>query len=83
MLGTFPTAFFQAAISQGYFPKRKLPKCAIYQAATSQVFPSRSVLPTFCSIRGARPRSDNAFGRVPNTPQSILGKPDFSRNRVK
>ena len=45
MLGTFPTAFFRAAISQGYFPKRKLPKCAIYQAANSQACHSRSARP--------------------------------------
>ena len=82
ILGTFPKDFSQVATSQDYFPKWQLPKCAISQAATSQVFPSPSVQPTFCSIRGARPRSDNAFGRVPNTPQSVLDKPDFSRNRV-
>ena len=34
---TFPKAFSQATTSQGYFPKRQLPKCAISQAATSQV----------------------------------------------
>ena len=32
-------AFSQAAISEGYFPKRKLPKWAISQAATSQACP--------------------------------------------
>ena len=43
---TFPKAFSQATTSQGYFPKWKLPKCAISQAATSQVCSSSSACPT-------------------------------------
>ena len=53
-LGTFPQDFPQVATSQGYFPKWQLPKCAISQAATSQVCPSRSAQPSVCSSRGAR-----------------------------
>ena len=45
MLGTFPKDSSQVATSQGYFPKWQLPKCAISQAVTSQVCPSRSVRP--------------------------------------
>ena len=45
MLGTLPKDFSQVATSQEYFPKWKLPNCAISQAATSQVCPSRSVRP--------------------------------------
>ena len=41
-LCTFQNAFSQAAISQGYFPKWKISNCAISQAATFQVNPSRS-----------------------------------------
>ena len=42
MLATFPKTFSKAGTSQGYFPKRQLPKCAISQVATSQMcnFPS-------------------------------------------
>ena len=42
MLGIFPNDFSQVATSQGYFPKWQLLKCAISQAATSQVCSSRS-----------------------------------------
>jgi len=43
MLGTFPKAFTQVAISQGYSPMQQLSKCAIIsQATTSQACPSRS-----------------------------------------
>jgi len=45
MFGTLPKDFPQVATSQGYLPKWKLPKCAISQAATSQVFPSCSARP--------------------------------------
>ena len=45
MLSSFLKSFSQAATSQGYFPKWKLPKCAIFQAATSQVWPSHSTQP--------------------------------------
>ena len=38
MLGTFPKAFSQTATSQGYFLKWQLPKYAISQAATSQMY---------------------------------------------
>ena len=38
MLITFPKAFFQAATSQGYFPKGQLPKCGISKAATTKSF---------------------------------------------
>ena len=62
----FPKGFFQVATSQGYFPKWQLPKnvqftkwqlpkCAIFRAATSQVWPSRS----------ARPRSNLAAALGP------------------
>ena len=44
MLGTFPKDSSQVATSQGYFPKWELPECAISQAGTFQVCPSRSVL---------------------------------------
>ena len=43
MIGTLPKAFSQAATFQGCFPKWQLPKCAIAQAATSQVYPIRSL----------------------------------------
>ena len=72
MLGTFST-------SQGYFPKWKLPKCAISQAATFQVSSSRSArtaalgppqpilaaaLDPHCSLR--RLRGPNlTFGKLP------------------
>ena len=55
MLGTFPKAYSQAATLNGYFSKWQLPKCAISQAATSQVCPSRSARPPACSSRGAQP----------------------------
>ena len=45
MLGTFPNDFPQITTSQGYFHKWQLPKCGIYQTATSQVCPSRSDRP--------------------------------------
>ena len=45
MLGTFPKAFSQAETSQWYFPHLQPPKCAIYQAATSKVYSSRSARP--------------------------------------
>ena len=45
MLGTIPKDSSQVGTSQGYFPKWELPKCAISQAETSQVCPSRSVRP--------------------------------------
>ncbi len=41
MLFTFPKAFSQAATSQGHIPKLQLPKCAISEAAASQVCPSQ------------------------------------------
>jgi len=47
MLGTFPKAFSQAETSQWYFPHLQPPKCAIYQAATSKVYSSRSARPLF------------------------------------
>jgi len=47
MLGDFPKAISQAATFQEYFAKRQLPKCAISQATTSQVCPSRSARPLF------------------------------------
>ena len=37
MLGTCPKDFSQVAISQEYFHKWQLPKCAIFQVATSKV----------------------------------------------
>jgi len=45
MLGTFPKAFSQVATFQGYFPNWQLPKCAITQAAASQLCPSSSAWP--------------------------------------
>ena len=52
MLGTFPKTFSQTATSQGYFPKWQLPKCAISQATTSHVCPSRSDRPgPYCSLQ--------------------------------
>ena len=47
-----PKVFSQAATYQRYFPKWQLPRCAISQAATSQVCPSRSTL--VCFRRSAR-----------------------------
>ena len=62
MLGTFPKAFFEAATSQGYYPKWKLHNCAISQVVTSQACPSRSARP-HCSLR--RPRRPNlTFGKL-------------------
>ena len=55
MLGTFPKFFSQVATFKGYFPEGQLPKCAICQAATSQVCPSCSTWPPVCSSRSARP----------------------------
>jgi len=70
------------ATSHGYFPKWQLPKCAISQAATSQVCPSRSALPPAqpilweienlgsCRLGNCHLGSrhwENAFGKVPNT----------------
>ena len=53
MLGTFPKDFFfQMATSQGYFPKWKLLKCAIFQVCLS-----RNARSPACSCRGARPPS--------------------------
>ena len=63
MSATFLMTLSQVATSQGYFPKWELPKCAISQAATSQVCPSRSARPPVCPSRSARP----AF--QPATPQ--------------
>jgi len=45
----------QAVTSQGYFPKRQLPKFAVSQPATSQVCPSRSARPLACSSSSAPP----------------------------
>jgi len=55
MLDTFPKAFSQAAISQGYYTKWKLPNFAISQAATYQVCPSRIARPFARSSSSARP----------------------------
>jgi len=42
VFGTFQKTFSQVATSQGYCPKWQIPKYAFFQAATSQVCPSRS-----------------------------------------
>ena len=42
----FPKPFSQAETSHGYFPKWQLPKCAISQAATTQVCPNRNARPS-------------------------------------
>jgi len=55
MSGTFPTAFSQAAASQGYFPNWQLPKCAISYAATYKVCPSRSACPPPQPVLAAPP----------------------------
>ena len=55
MLGTFPKDFYQVATSQVYFPKWQFSKCAIFQAGTSQVCPSRSARPSACYSRSGRP----------------------------
>ena len=36
VLGTFPKAISQGRLPKYQFPKWKIPKCAIYQATTSQ-----------------------------------------------
>ena len=65
MLGTFPKAFSQAVTSQEYFPKWQLPKCAISQVATSQVFPSRSVWPQPVLAAALGPLSPPSLGARP------------------
>ena len=57
MLSAFPKDFSlsQVEISQGYFPKWQLPKCGIFQAATSQAGSSRSSRLPDCSSRGVGP----------------------------
>ena len=72
MLGTFPKAISQVATSQGYFPKWQLPKCAISQAATSQVCPSRSARHLVCSSHSARPLAKRSL-RVVAWEISYLG----------
>ena len=54
MLDTFPKDFSQVATSQRYFQKWKLPICAIFQAAPSQVCPSLSArsLPVLAAALG-------------------------------
>ena len=42
MLGTFPKAFSKAAISQGYFPKRQLPKSFLATALIPLTYPIAS-----------------------------------------
>ena len=69
MLGTFPKAFLK-----GYFPKWKLPNCAISQATTSQVclsrstrpqaYPSLCARPPKCSLRRLE-RPNLTFGKLP------------------
>ena len=44
VFATYPNPY-KVATSQGYFPMWQLPKCAISQAATSQVCPRRSARP--------------------------------------
>ena len=51
------------ATSQGYFPTWQLPKCAISQAITSKVCPSRSARPPACYSRGAQPFSSSLSQR--------------------
>ena len=53
MLGTFPKDFSQVATSQGYISNWQLVKCAISQAATSQVYPSRSARPPIAAPQRA------------------------------
>jgi len=57
MLGTSQAAVSQVSTSQGYFPQVQLPKCAIFQAATPLVRPSRCARQLACSIGSARPPS--------------------------
>ena len=56
MLGTFLKDFSQVATFQEYFPKLKIPKCAIFQETTKS-FLAAVVGPPGCSSRGARPSS--------------------------
>ena len=73
MLDTFPKDFSQVATSQRYFSKFQLPKCAIFQVSTSQVYPSRSNLPLACSSLGARPPSNpSRIARPPLQPAGPL-----------
>jgi len=41
MLGTFPKVFSQAATSQGYFPKRQLPKYIVAAALGPPLQPAK------------------------------------------
>ena len=87
ILATFLRVYFQKAFSktstsQGYFPYLSLPKCAIFQAGTSQVCPSRSArllgwsrhsarppIPiTACALQNLLPNHKCAFGKF------LLGK---------
>jgi len=65
MLGTFPKDYSQVTTPQGYFSKWQLPKCAISQAGTSQVCPSRSARPSACSSRSARPLANPSHSARP------------------
>ena len=51
MLGTFLKDFSQVATFQEYFPKLKIPKCAIFQETTKS-FLAAVVGPPGCSSRG-------------------------------
>ena len=65
---TFPKAFSQETTSQGYFPKWQLPKCAISQAATSQVCSSSSACPTpdvLVTKVGPYPNLDAVLAHIP------------------
>ena len=50
MLDTVPKAFYQIATSQGYFTKWNNSKCAISQAASSKLCPSRRVRPLLQTV---------------------------------
>ena len=58
MLGPFPKNFSQVGTSRKYFPNWQLPKCAISQAATSQVYPSRSARPPIAVFEPQRAYPD-------------------------
>ena len=50
MLGNFPKAFSQATASQGYFPKRQLPKSVLTTVLGPLAYPIRSARP-HCSLQ--------------------------------
>ena len=55
MLGTFPKDFPKWQLPKRIFPSGNIPNVQFLQAATSQVFPSRSARPPACSSRGGWP----------------------------